>query len=204
MRIGIFGGTFDPIHLGHLLLAENCRESCALDQVVFVPCALSPHKQDREPTAGAVRLEMLRLATGGNEFFSVSEVEIQRGGISYSVDTLESIQQGHPQAELFFLMGADSLAQFHLWKRPDRICQLATLVVIQRPGNEPPVLDTGAFSPRPTHDVRMLRCEAPLIDISSSDIRRRVSSGRSIRYRTPRGVEEYIRANRLYGATDAS
>lgn len=94
MRIGIFGGTFDPIHLGHLLLAENCRESCALDQVVFVPCALSPHKQDREPTAGAVRLEMLRLATGGNEFFSVSEVEIQRGGISYSVDTLESIQQG--------------------------------------------------------------------------------------------------------------
>ncbi len=194
MRLGIFGGTFDPVHLGHLLLAETCRETCSLDQVVFVPCAHSPHKQDREPTPGAARLEMLRFAIGGNECFSISDFELQRGGISYSVDTLESIRQERAEAELFFLLGADSLTQFHLWKQPERICELVTLVVIQRPGSDPPVVCTESISRLPESGVRMVACAAPLIDISSSDIRDRVRSGRSIRYRTPRAVEEYIRA----------
>jgi nicotinate-nucleotide adenylyltransferase len=198
MRLGIFGGTFDPVHLGHLLLAENCRETCGLERVVFVPCARSPHKQDRQPTSGAARLEMLRLAIGGNDDFEASDLELQRGGISYSVDTVAAIRQANDDTELYFLLGADSLAQFHLWKQPERICELATLLVIMRPGTEKPRIATELFARLPDGGLRMMNCAAPLIDISSSDIRARVAAGKSIRYRTPRAVEEYIRANRLY------
>ncbi len=198
MRIGIFGGTFDPIHLGHLLLAETCREACQLDQVVFVPCAQSPHKRDTQPSDNGARLEMLRLAIGGHQSFSVSEIELQRGGVSYTVDTVESMSSERPDAELFLLLGADSLAQFHLWKQPERICDLATLVMIGRPDTDSPALRSDLFAAAPALPVRLLTCQAPLVEISSSDIRNRVAACKSIRYRTPRAVEAYIGASGLY------
>ena len=134
MRLGIYGGSFDPIHYGHLLLAESCREQCRLDQIWFTPAAIPPHKLERQLTSGQHRLEMLKLATSGNEAFRVNDQEIQRGGVSYTVDTLADLQAKDPNRELFFLMGADSLADLHTWKEPKRICELAIPVVVRRSG----------------------------------------------------------------------
>lgn len=118
MRLGIFGGTFDPIHYGHLLLAEFCREACRLDRVWFVPAATPPHKSPREITPAGQRLEMLELAVGGNEFFAVSRMEVDRGGVSYTVDTLAELKAADPQRELFFLLGGDSLKDLPQWREP--------------------------------------------------------------------------------------
>ena len=118
MRLGIFGGTFDPVHYGHLLLAELCREACRLDQVWFVPAATPPHKSPRAITPAGQRLEMLELAVGGNECFAVSRLEVDRGGVSYTVDTLAELKAADPQRELFFLLGGDSLKDLPHWREP--------------------------------------------------------------------------------------
>jgi nicotinate-nucleotide adenylyltransferase len=200
MRLGLFGGSFDPVHLGHLLLAETCREVGRLDQVWFVPAAISPHKQGQPTAPARDRLQMLRLAIGGHPAFEVCDLEIARGGVSYTVDTLEIVRQQHPQAELFFLMGADALADFPNWRQPARICQLAIPMVVHRPQSPPPDWSPLAqwVSPDVLQQVRQAQVEMPLIDVSSRDIRQRVSQGRSIRFRTPRGVETYIETHRLY------
>ena len=201
MRLGLFGGSFDPVHFGHLLLAECCREQCRLDQVWFVPAARPPHKQG-ELTPGGARIEMLQLAIGGHAAFSVCPLEIERAGTSYTVDTLESVRQMQPQAELFFLMGGDSLADLPQWKDPRRICELALPVVVRRP--QAAELDFTKLKPiaSPDRIAQMIQhvVEMPQIDLSSRDIRRRVGAGESIRYRTPRAVEKYIEAHRLYGS----
>ena len=194
MRLGIYGGSFDPIHIGHLLLAECCREACQLDRVRFVPAAVSPHKADARPTSATHRWEMLRLSVGGYPPFEVSDWEIRRGGLSYTVDTLAAIREELPQAELFFLMGADTLADFPQWRAPETICRWATLVVVHRPGSPAPVTDALPAG-RGCHVVTM-----PQIDISSSDIRDRVAQGRSIRFQVPGAVEALIGAQRLYRA----
>lgn len=134
MRLGIYGGTFDPIHYGHLLLAECCREQCQLDQVWFMPAEVPPHKQAQPLTAGRQRVEMLQLAIGGHEAFAVSRLELERGGVSFTVDTLAQLHQEDPTRELFLLLGADSLLDLPNWREPERICSLATLVVVGRPG----------------------------------------------------------------------
>lgn len=203
MRLGVFGGSFDPVHLGHLFLAECCRDACALDRVLFVPAKISPHKQDRQPADSKTRVEMLKLAIGGHPAFEVSTLEIDRGGVSYTVDTLTEILQQRPGAELFFLMGGDSLSQFQKWHRPDRICQLATLVVVNRRGNPPPDLSilSQVTTPDRIEAMQAVQFEMPLVEFSSSEIRRRVAAGQTIRYQTPRAVEEYIRSHELYGAS---
>ena len=206
MRIGILGGSFDPVHYGHLLLAECCREDCQLQQVWFVPTAISPHKLDREPASAKARIAMLELVAGGKQQFVVSQLEALRGGISYTVDTLETIAQQHPEAELFFLMGADTLQDLPHWRQPSRICELALPIVVRRQGAAEPdwepmvniVPDERLMQTR-QHQVQM-----PGIELSSSDIRRRVAAGRSIRYRTPRAVEKYIETHRLYQDEEAS
>src|SRR5262245_26343708 len=133
MRLGLFGGSFDPVHYGHLLLAETCRESAQLDQVWFVPAAVSPHKQGHSVTVAAHRIQMLRLAIAGHSPFDVCDYEIARGGVSYTVDTLEEVRKKLPDAELFLLMGADSLADFPTWRQPERICELALPLIVHRP-----------------------------------------------------------------------
>ncbi|MDB5352632.1 MAG: nicotinate/nicotinamide nucleotide adenylyltransferase [Planctomycetota bacterium] len=197
MRLGLFGGTFDPIHQGHLILAEACREALALDRVWFVVAGSPPHKPAGRTPVGD-RIEMARIATAGHPAFEVSEIEARGAGPNYSFETLEMIHRDRPEDDLFFLIGADSLADLPLWRRPDRIAELATIVVVNRPGIDPAVLlsppDLGPKA-RPIERVAI-----PPIGIASHDLRRRVAEGRSIRYLVPRGVEAYITEQRLYRA----
>jgi nicotinate-nucleotide adenylyltransferase len=200
MRLGIFGGSFNPIHYGHLLLAETCREQARLDEVWFVPNALSPLKQEAPPAPPKQRLEMLQLAIGGHEAFRVSTIELDRGGVSYTVDTLAAIRAEQPTAELFFLLGADSLADFPRWRQPEEICRLATPLVVRRHGSSEPQYESLAalVAKERLDEVKTSTIDMPLIELSSSDLRLRAAEGRSLRYRTPRAVEKYIETNRLY------
>lgn len=200
MRLGIFGGTFDPVHYGHLLLAECCREQCRLDQVWFMPAATAPHKLALGVSAAEHRVAMLELAVGGQESLRVSSLEIDRGGVSFTVDTLAELQAADAARELFFLMGADSLHDLPTWREPGRICQLATLVIVARPG-QPPVDFAPLQMIASTERIEVFRqhlVTMPQIDLASRDIRRRCAAGESIRFRTPRAVEEYIRTHGLY------
>jgi len=190
MRIGIFGGTFDPVHLAHLIVAEQCREQAELDQVWFMPAAHPPHKLGRVLTPFEHRLEMLRLAVGGHEAFLVSDLENHLPAPNYTVQTLRELHRQRPGEEWFLLLGADSLCEFSSWYEPFEIARLATLVVAARPGYSWP-------QSLPS-DFRVRRIAAPLIEISSTDIRQRVQQGRSIRYLVPRAVECYIAHMHLY------
>ena len=200
MRIGILGGSFDPVHYGHLLLAECCREKCTLDLVWFMPAAKSPHKVGSPSASDEARVEMLKLAVGGHPPFEVSTLELDRGGLSYTVDTLTQIHEQQRGAELFFLMGGDSLDDFSNWRQPGRICDLATLVFVSRPPNDVPDFDALAnvLTKEQIERTRQHHVHMPQIELSSSDIRQRVAAGRSIRFQTPRAVEEYIRTSGLY------
>jgi nicotinate-nucleotide adenylyltransferase len=195
MRLGLYGGTFDPIHLGHLILAECCREACDLDRVWFVVAGSPPHKPAPGRTPVEDRLEMVRIAIAGHAAFEVSEIEARRPGPNYSVETLEAVRRERPEDELHFLIGADSLVDLPLWRQPERILELATLIVANRPGiASASDIDLGGPSP----SIRYV--DIPPIGVSSSDLRRRVAESRSIRYQVPRGVEAYIEANALYRA----
>lgn len=200
MRIGIFGGSFDPVHLGHLLLAESCREQCRLDEVWLIPAAVPPHKQGEERTPARQRVEMLQLAVAGNPQFRVSTIEVDRGGVSYTVATLTAIHQQQPAAELFLLIGGDSLRDLGAWREPQRICQLATPVAVGRVGSPPSDYSSleSIVSPQRLERIRRHAVEMPLVELSSTDIRRRVAESRSIRYMMPRAVEMYIAEHGLY------
>jgi nicotinate-nucleotide adenylyltransferase len=200
MRVGVFGGTFDPVHLGHLILAEQCREQAALDQVLFVPAALPPHKQEQTLTPFEKRVEMLSLAISGQPAFRMDELEKDRSGPSYTVNTLTQLQQARPDDELCFILGSDSLHDLPLWYQPRRLLELATLLVVTR-------ADWPAFSAQELKQslqlaedfpLRYKIVEAPLITIASRDIRRRIAEGRSVRYMIPRAVEAYSEDKGLY------
>lgn len=200
MRLGIFGGSFDPVHYGHLLLAETCREQCALDQVWLLPAAASPFKQDRHIAAARHRLDMLRLAVGGHPAMQISTLEIDRGGVSYTVETLTAIHAQQPEAELFLLMGADAVTDLPQWRAAARICELAIPVVVRRAGAAEPSFDAlqTVTSPQRLELFRAHQVTMPIVELSSTDIRTRVARGQSIRYRTPRAVEKYIESHGLY------
>jgi nicotinate-nucleotide adenylyltransferase len=200
MRLGLFGGSFDPVHYGHLMLAECCREQCRLDEVWFLPTAIPPHKQDRRCLPAANRIEMLELALAGHEAFTVCRYEAERGGVNYTVDTLAHFRDEDPTRELFFLVGADMLHDLPHWRNAVGVCELAVLVVVRRPGAPP--LDFGSLrNIIPDERIELIRrhqVEMPEIGISSTEIRRRVAEGRSIRYWTPRAVEMYIDTQGVY------
>ncbi len=202
MRLGIYGGSFDPVHYGHLLLAESCREQCQLDEVWWVPAAVSPHKQNREGTSWQHRVEMLKLALSGSAHDNISTLEIERGGVSYTVDTLDEIHRLRPEAELYFLMGADSLQDLPTWRDPQQICELAIPTVVGRPGCGPLDFDclSSLVSAERLGQIKKSQVEMPAMGISSTDLRERVAAGRSIRYQTTRAVEEYIRAQGFFEA----
>ena len=202
MRIGVFGGSFDPIHFGHLILAENCREQAQLDQVLFIPCAMSPHKRDGAYGTDRQRVEILDLAIGGHRDFIRNDMEIKRGGVSYTIDTLRELESAQPGNEWFFLMGADSLESFSSWREPDEILKLAKPIIVGRPGSDP--VDLGVLenlsSAAYVESIRELSVESPLIDISSTDIRQRVADNKSIRFLVPRSIEQYIVTQKMYVA----
>jgi nicotinate-nucleotide adenylyltransferase len=186
LRLGILGGTFDPIHLGHLVLGEAAREQLGLDSVLFVPAGVQWRKSGREIAPAAHRVAMVRLATGDNPAFEVSTLEVDRPGPSYTADTLEALQQERRGSDLFLILGRDAYEDLPDWVRPDRIRELATVVVAARNGEgldvEPPVV----------------RVEMPVVDVSATGIRERVAAGRSVRYLVPAPVEAYIREHGLY------
>ncbi len=200
MRIGILGGSFDPVHHGHLLLAESAREQCRLDQVRFVPAAVPPHKQSKILAPAKARVEMLELAIAGHEAFLVSHIELDRQGVSYTVETLAEIHAEHPDAELHLLLGADMFFDLPTWRQPERICELAIPTVVSRPDSPEP--DYGILrelaSPARIAVFENTRVTMPLVEYSSTEIRRRVVEGLSIRFHTPRAVEQYILSNSLY------
>lgn len=204
MRVGVFGGSFDPIHLGHLIVAESCRQQAQLDQVLFMPCAMSPHKLDGAHGTDRQRLEMLDLAIGGNRSFVRSDMEIKRGGVSYTVETLEELSAQSPDNEWFFVMGGDSLESFATWKDPQKILELASPIVVNRPGSEGAALDLlkPLCSAERFEQFSGLQIESPLIEISSSAIRADTAAGKSVRYQVPRGIEKYIETQKLYGASE--
>ena len=202
MRIGIFGGTFDPIHYGHLILAEQCREQGRLDEVWFVPAPRPPQKSEDALTRFEQRVEMLALAIAGHRAFRIDELEKERSGPSYTVDTLAELQRRHPAAEFCLLVGSDTLLDLPHWYEPQRVVQLASLLVMRRPNNEVlPLEELRARLHLPSSaPLRLEVIETPLIDISSRDLRRRVAVGRSVRYFLPRAVEIYIQDKKLYSA----
>ena len=193
MKIGLFGGTFDPVHMGHMILAETVRSDLDLDRVLFIPASVSPHKTHHPITEAAVRLEMLRAATGPVDGLDVSDKEIQRGGISYTVDTIEEfLKDGvYRNMEICFLIGCDSLIDLDSWKDPERLLGLVSIVVMERPGYD-------RMTARRSFRDRVRFVETPLIDISASEIRRRVREGKSIRFWVPEPVIPIIRERGLY------
>ncbi len=197
-RLGIYGGSFDPVHLGHLLLAETCREACELDRVLFLPCGQSPHKPRGAVATGQQRAEMLAFAVAGDPRFGVCRIELERSGPSFTVETLRQLRVEQPDSEFFFLMGADSLADLPLWREPQAILELATIVAVNR-GHRPPP-DWSSLESRlgPSVRDRVRFVTMPAIDLSATEIRERIRLGQSVRFRVPRAVEEYIRHNGLY------
>lgn len=191
LRLGLFGGTFDPPHLGHLVVAQDAMEHLELDRLLFVPAGIPPHREDGSFSPSPLRLQMVEAALEGNPLLGVTEVELGRDGPSYTVDTLRHFRELHPQGELFFLLGADQLAQLHTWRSPREVGYLAHLVAIAREGVDPE-------DAAPSVDVPFRRIRVTRMDISSTGVRERVRDGRSIRYLVPDRVREIIENHRLY------
>ena len=197
-RLGLLGGTFDPPHYGHLVLAEAARVQLRLDCVLFVVAGRPPHKPARPITPDRHRLAMVEVAIADNPAFAISRVDLDRPGPHYTVETLSLLRREYPEAELFFLIGGDSLAQFLTWRDPVGILRQAQLAVMPRPGYEPDLATLEQALP----DVRgrLAWLDAPFLDISASDLRRRAREGLPIRYLVPPPVEAYVRERCLYRA----
>jgi nicotinate-nucleotide adenylyltransferase len=184
VRLGVFGGTFDPPHIGHLIVARDVLERLGLARVLFVPALEPPHKRGRSISPAGVRLEMLQAAVSRHPGFAVDDLELRRSGPSYTVDTLLALRERHADDELFLLLGADQYADLDSWHRPEEIRRLARIVVLARGGDAP------------GGDV--LSVPVTRIDISSTGVRSRVADGRSIRWLVPEAVEHLIRHHHLY------
>ena len=197
MRVGVFGGTFDPIHIGHLVAAEETRVQLSLERVVFVPAGLPPHKLANHISPVEHRLAMVQLAIASNPYFTVSRVDIDRFGPCYTVDTMELLRdEWGPDTGLYFIMGSDSLADILTWHKPERLIRLCRLAVVKRPGYDVDIEELDRLLPGIASRVRFIN--SPLIDVASCDIRRRVREGLSIKYQVPEVVEKYIYEHGLY------
>jgi len=194
VRLGIFGGSFDPPHVGHLLAAVDAFEALQLDKLIFVPAATQPLKSDVVATPAHLRLAMVKLLVGADERFAVDAVEIDRAGLSYTVDTLETFAQRFPKAERFFLVGEDAMAAFGAWKRPQQILTLARVAILRRPrGGNGAALERSSDQPNGT-----IALATRLVDVSSTEIRERVRAGKSIKGFVPESVAAFIETERLY------
>ena len=198
MRVGILGGTFDPVHVGHLIIAEEALSRLALDQVLFIPAGQPWLKADKPVSPGEQRLEMVRLAISSNPFFRASSVELDRSGLTYSVDTLEALQQEWgPGAEIYFILGMDALLTLPQWKEPARLLELCTPVVFTRPDQPSSALDD-LVNQLPGLKEKLQLVEGPQIGISGTEIRRRIAAGTSTRYLVPLAVEQFIAQHGIY------
>jgi len=195
VNIGVLGGTFDPIHIGHLIVAEEARIKLGLEEVLFVPAGEPWLKQDRDVTPAIHRVEMVRRAIADNPDFKLCTLEVDRSGPSYTVDTLEALQEQLSETSLFFILGRDTLAELPLWKDPRKVIQLCRLVVPPRLGSRDLRHLEKAI---PGLLARVVQLDMPVIGISSSGIRQRLAKGMSVRYLVPPGVEAYITEQTIY------
>ena len=191
MKLGIFGGTFNPPHIGHLIVAESVRDQLQFDKILFIPSASPPNKNDRSVAPALERLQMTKLAVQGNKDFDVSDIETSRGGISYTIDTVNALMDLYPKAVISLIIGTDNLLEFQTWKSPDEILSKVELVAMTRPGFTMPH-DHGKLSKFVTF------VHVPQIGISGTEIRRRIKMGRTIRYLVPQSVGEHIVRRGLY------
>jgi len=215
-KLAILGGTFNPIHYGHLAAAEEIRDRLNLERVLFIPSSLPPHKHEEDMPSAVQRLEMVRLATAGNPHFIASDIEVRRGGKSYTVETVQALRSMHPGTEFYFITGLDSFLEIRTWNQWERLLRLCSFVVLSRPGyrfadlvkldfmkgsaKELAGLDSGeldhaVFQPE---GFKVCMEMIPLYDISSTDIRKRIRESRTIKYHLPEAVENYIIKNKLY------
>lgn len=215
-RLGILGGTFNPIHLGHLAAAEEVCDRLRLDSVLFIPSYLAPHKPEEDMPAPAERLEMVRIAIEGNPRFTLSTIETERGGPSYTIDTIDALRARHPGAELYFITGLDSFLDIATWRNWRRLLASCSFVVLSREGYRFGDLAKRDFFPGDERELRELDARVrqqqvvrsgvlslyleniPFYAISSTDIRNRIRQGRSIKYHLPEAVERYIIEKKLY------
>lgn len=189
-RIGIFGGSFDPPHIGHLIIAELARRALDLEIVYLVPAYRPPHKAGKHASTASDRLTMTKLSVRGNPGLRVSDIEIRRKGLSFTVDTVRTFHRKFPASELFLIIGSDSLHQFHSWKDPQAILAMATLAVYRRPRR--------AARKWKLSQSKLLFIEGPMMELASSDIRKRISEGKTIDYMVRENVLAFITRNRLY------
>ena len=197
MNIGILGGTFDPIHRGHLVIAEEVRARLGLAEVLFMPAGQPWLKANATVTAVEHRVQMVRLAIAGNSYFKLCTLEVERPGPSYTIDTITALQSQLEAQSFFFILGSDSLAGLHLWKEPAKLVQMCRLVIVPRLGLSLPDLKSlEASVPGVTSNIVQL--DTPIIGVSSSEIRQRMAQGLSIRYLVPDKVEKYIAEQKLY------
>ncbi len=191
MNIGLFGGSFNPPHLAHLIVAESVREQFRLDQVWWIPARRPPHKAEQTLVSSQHRLEMTRRATQDHPAFAVSDIEVRRTGASYTVVTVRALQEAHPEYAFSLLLGGDSLRDFGKWRQPEEIVARVPLIVYRRP-------DAAEIEVEPYLAGRVRFAEAPLLEISGTEIRARLREGRSIRYLVPEAVRAYIEEHGLY------
>jgi nicotinate-nucleotide adenylyltransferase len=210
-RIGLFGGTFNPIHLGHLRGAEEIREAFRLEEVIFIPSSIPPHKGREKVIEAKHRLEMVRLAIGSNAYFSTSDIELSRPGKSYSIDTIRYFREKHRDS-LFFILGRDAFVEIETWKEFQNLFSLCHFIVMTRPGSQKDTLSSqlpGALTPTFRYEPeekawihlsgnRLYLKEISFLDISSTRVRELIEKGESVRYLIPSGAEAYIRKNGLY------
>jgi nicotinate-nucleotide adenylyltransferase len=190
-KLGVLGGTFDPIHVGHLVLAEQVREKFQLEKIIFIPSASPPHKTEQKLSPANHRFEMTRLAVEGNRYFFVSDIELKREGLSYTVETLRRLKELYKDSEIYFLTGSDVLDEITTWKDPEVIYKLAKIVIAVRPGFD-------ELDPKDHFAKKSIIAKITGVDISSTQIREKVKKGESIKYLVPAKVEEYIRKKNLY------
>jgi nicotinate-nucleotide adenylyltransferase len=201
LELGVFGGTFDPIHTGHLILAGAARSDLGLDEVLFVPAGQPWFRDGQQISAGHHRAKMVELALDGNPEFRWSEMEIRRPGPTYTVETLEALRRSDTGTQLHLILGTDALNEIARWHEPGRVLEMATLVAMPRPGHGG--LDIAALETiRPGASDEVVMVDGPRLGISGAEIRGRVTKGLSIRYLVPRAVEDYIREHGLYRGTE--
>ncbi len=192
-KIGCMGGTFDPVHIGHLLAAESAKEAVKLDEVWFVPTSIPPHKP-QPGTDSQTRCEMLRAAIASNPGFRLETIEMEREGASYTIDTVTALQAREPDAQFYWIIGSDMVGDLPNWRKIDELAERITFIGLERPDQPCDEASLPTFLRR-----RLLRAAMPPLGISSTDIRRRLKDGRSIRYLVPEAVHDYIQGNDVYG-----